>query len=218
MQWVLAAILAISCGAYIYPAYMHAEVGALIAEHEFGLKDRDALNAIKYHCSGRPDMSMLEKIIFFSDYAESHRPNPALLRDLYQIAKTDIDEAIMRSLFERINYQMSHHVPAAICELSNNIHDYLLGERFARDKSVREEDCHTELLSDKEFDRALEVVKRNGIAIDSVQNIRRIFQLLLEAEGTVLFHLYEWKGQNGCPCRHPSLCVRLYERRYHQRL
>ena len=158
----------------VYPAYMHAEVGALIAEHEFGLKDRDALNAIKYHCTGRPDMSMLEKIIFFSDYAEPHRPKPELLRELYQIATTDIDEAIIRSLFERIKYQMSHHVPTAICELSNNIHDYLLGERFARDKSVREENSHTELLSDKEFDKALEVVKRNGITIDSVQNIRRI--------------------------------------------
>lgn len=156
----------------IYPAYMHAEVGALIAEHEFGLKDRDALNAIKYHCSGRPDMSMLEKIIFFSDYAEPKRPNPALLHELYLIAKTDIDEAIMRSLFERIKYQMSHHVPAAICELSNNIHDYLLGERFARDKSAKEENSHAELLPDKEFDKALEVVKRNGIAINSVQNIR----------------------------------------------
>jgi len=156
----------------IYPAYMHAEVGALIAEHEFGLKDRDALNAIRYHCSGRPDMSMLEKIIFFSDYAEPHRPKPELLRELYLIATTDIDEAIIRSLFERIKYQMSHNVPAAICELSNNIHDYLLGERFARDKSAKEENSHAELLSDKDFNKALEVVKRNGIAIDSVQNIR----------------------------------------------
>ena len=29
-----------------YPVFMHAEVGALIAEREFGLKDKDALNAI----------------------------------------------------------------------------------------------------------------------------------------------------------------------------
>ena len=61
------------------PGFMHAEVGALIAEHEFGLKDRDALNAIKYHPTGRPDMSMLEKIIFFSDWTEPGRPNQEAL-------------------------------------------------------------------------------------------------------------------------------------------
>ena len=158
----------------IYPENMHAEVGALIAEHEFGLKDRDALNAIKYHCTGRPDMSMLEKIIFFSDYAEPHRPNPELLQYLYQIAKTDIDEAIIRSLYERIKYQLSHNVPAAICELSNNIHDYLLAKRFGWNKSAKEENNHAELLSDKEFDNALEVVLRNGIGIHSVENIRSV--------------------------------------------
>lgn len=54
------------------PGFMHAEVGALIAEHEFGLKDRDALNAIKYHPTGRPDMSMLEEISSFLDDMESH--------------------------------------------------------------------------------------------------------------------------------------------------
>ncbi len=48
-----------------YQANMHAEVGALIAEHEFGLTDKDALNAIRYHFSARPDMSVLEKIVYF---------------------------------------------------------------------------------------------------------------------------------------------------------
>lgn len=47
----------------LYQSNMHAEVGALIAEHEFGLDDRDALNAIRFHFSARPDMSTLEKII-----------------------------------------------------------------------------------------------------------------------------------------------------------
>ena len=38
-----------------YPANMHAEAGAVIARHEFGLENKDALNAIKYHVSARPD-------------------------------------------------------------------------------------------------------------------------------------------------------------------
>ena len=81
-----------------YPANMHAEAGAVIARHEFGLENKDALNAIKYHVSARPDMSLLEKIIYFSDFAEPGRPNYALMQYLYRIARTDMDQALLRAL------------------------------------------------------------------------------------------------------------------------
>lgn len=98
-----------------YPDNMHAEIGALIAEHEFGLRNRDALNAIKHHVSARPDMSTLEKIIYFSDYAEPTRPNYATMQYLYRIARTNLDLAILRGLRIVLEYQMSHHLDRDIC-------------------------------------------------------------------------------------------------------
>jgi HD superfamily phosphohydrolase YqeK len=35
--------------------------------------DQDILNAITYHCSGRVNMSVLEKVIFVADFIEESR-------------------------------------------------------------------------------------------------------------------------------------------------
>jgi len=156
-----------------YPDNMHAEIGALIAEHEFGLRDRDALNAIKHHVSARPDMSTLEKIIYFSDYAEPTRPNYATMQYLYRIARTNLDLAILRGLRIVLEYQMSHHLNRDICELFGNAYDFLLEERIKKrsdhsDKAV----ISPEMLTDAEFDTAFEVIRRNGLPLKSVKNIR----------------------------------------------
>jgi len=55
------------------PSLLHAEVSADMAEHKFGVKDADVLNAIKNHTLGRLDMSLLEKILFIADMASKDR-------------------------------------------------------------------------------------------------------------------------------------------------
>ena len=135
-----------------YPDNMHAEIGALIAEHEFGLTDRDALNAIKHHVSARPDMSTLEKIIYFSDYAEPTRPNYATMQYLYRIARTNLDLAILRGLRIVLEYQMSHHLDRDICELFGNAYDFLLEERIKkRSDHSNKAVISPEMLTDAEF-------------------------------------------------------------------
>jgi nicotinate-nucleotide adenylyltransferase len=52
------------------PKTLHAPVGAYIAEHKFGIKDKNILDAIRFHTIGRCNMSLLEKIIFISDKIE----------------------------------------------------------------------------------------------------------------------------------------------------
>ena len=107
-----------------YDGNMHAEAGALIAEHEFGLTDRDALNAIRYHVCARPDMSILEKIIFFSDHAEPKRPNQPMMRDLIEIAKSNLDLAILRMLQTVIEYFLDYDVSEDICEICSEACDF----------------------------------------------------------------------------------------------
>ncbi len=73
---------------------LHAKVGAILAKADYGINDKDILNAITYHTTGRTDMSLLEKIIFVADYIEPNRkelPNMAKIRS---IAFTDIDRAV----------------------------------------------------------------------------------------------------------------------------
>lgn len=156
-----------------YPQNMHAEIGTLIAENEFGLKDRNALNAIKYHVSARPDMSLLEKIIFFSDWAEPTRPNYTVMQYLYRVARTDIDKAILRGLRILIEYQEKHEISRDICELCTNAFDFLIEEMMIKNTENEDNSSFSpEMLTDNEFDTALEVIKRNGLPIKSVKNIR----------------------------------------------
>ncbi|HHW90630.1 MAG TPA: nicotinate (nicotinamide) nucleotide adenylyltransferase [Clostridiales bacterium] len=81
----------------------HADFGYEIAKTFFGIKDEEVLNAIKYHTTGRPDMTLLEKIILLSDYFEPTRQTPGIDK-IAQVAQTDIDKAVAMALKDNLNY------------------------------------------------------------------------------------------------------------------
>lgn len=72
----------------------HAPVAAFIAEHEFGIRDEEVLNAILYHTTGRPNMTLLEKIIVLSDFIEPGRDFPGV-EQIRTLAGTDLDQALV---------------------------------------------------------------------------------------------------------------------------
>ena len=73
------------------PALIHAKLGAYLAENEYGIKDREVLDAITYHTTGRPEMTMLEKIIYIADYIEPNRREIPGLSKIRQIVFQNID-------------------------------------------------------------------------------------------------------------------------------
>lgn len=80
------------------PSLVHADLGASVAETEFGVKDKDILNAIKYHTLGRKNMSALEKILFLADIIEPNRRDFEGLSELRRLCETDLDEAMFFGL------------------------------------------------------------------------------------------------------------------------
>ena len=58
------------------PALWHSIAGSVYAEKELFVSDRDILNAIRYHTSGRGNMSMLEKVIYMADLTSAERNYP----------------------------------------------------------------------------------------------------------------------------------------------
>lgn len=48
----------------------HAEVGAFVAQQEYGVTDAQVLDAIRYHTSGRIGMTLLDKVVCLADYME----------------------------------------------------------------------------------------------------------------------------------------------------
>lgn len=58
------------------PALWHSIAGAVYCEHELGVTDKDVLNAVRYHTSGRGKMSILEKVIYMADLTSAERNYP----------------------------------------------------------------------------------------------------------------------------------------------
>ena len=86
------------------PVLLHAKVGAYFAKEKYGIEDSDILNAILYHTTGRPDMSLLEKIIYVADYIEPHRKKLPRLMEIRKVAFFDLDMAIYMILENSLSY------------------------------------------------------------------------------------------------------------------
>ncbi len=56
------------------PQLLHARVGAELARERFGINDDEILDAIRQHTLGKPNMSLLEEILFVADATEPGRP------------------------------------------------------------------------------------------------------------------------------------------------
>jgi predicted HD superfamily hydrolase involved in NAD metabolism len=75
------------------PDLLHGPVAAILCAEELGIRDEDILNAIRYHTTGRPDMSLLEQIVYLADLIEEGRDFPELPL-LRRLAERDLDEAL----------------------------------------------------------------------------------------------------------------------------
>lgn len=80
------------------PDLLHGKVGAYLAKTEYEVEDEDILNAITYHTTGRPGMSLLEKIIFVADYIEPLRKPLPNIEKIRKAAFEDIDLAVYLEL------------------------------------------------------------------------------------------------------------------------
>ncbi len=76
----------------------HSFLGAKIAKDEFHVTDKDVLDAIKYHTTGRKKMTMLDKIIYLADYIEEGREDFEGLAELRLLAYEDLDKAVCLGL------------------------------------------------------------------------------------------------------------------------
>lgn len=88
------------------PYLLHAKLGAWHAKHFYGIDDKKILDAIRFHTTGRPDMTFLEKNIFLSDYIEIGRKQPTSpsLDEIRQIAFYDIDRAVYYAAKNTVKY------------------------------------------------------------------------------------------------------------------
>jgi predicted HD superfamily hydrolase involved in NAD metabolism len=83
----------------------HAPVGAYLVKTEVGIEDDEILNAIKFHTSGRVNMTPLEKVIYLADYIEPGRHFPGV-DEVRELAKVSLNKALIQSLINSIQFLM----------------------------------------------------------------------------------------------------------------
>ncbi len=82
------------------PPVIHQFLGAFVAEKLLGVTDEEILDSIRYHTSGKPQMSTLGKLIFVADMVEEGRDYEGVdyLRSLYE--KEDFERCFIECLKE----------------------------------------------------------------------------------------------------------------------
>ncbi len=81
----------------------HSKIAAYLMERDYKIEDRDMINAVSFHTTGRANMSRLEKIIYLADAIEPGRAYPGI-EELRELAYEDLDRACLKSLEHSIDY------------------------------------------------------------------------------------------------------------------
>ncbi len=80
----------------------HSIAGALLVKEKFKVDDEEVLNAIKFHTTGRANMTKLEKIVFLADIISADREFEGVEK-LREISEEDLDLAVFYALKSTIN-------------------------------------------------------------------------------------------------------------------
>lgn len=111
---------------------LHSKAGSVLAAEKYGIDDADMCNAIRYHTTGRPGMSLLEKIIFVADYIEPGRFAAKNLPQIRKLAFADIDECVIRILYDTLVYLNSTGNP--VDPMTQKTYDYY--KRLFEEKTI----------------------------------------------------------------------------------
>lgn len=75
---------------------LHSKTGAAVARDLFNVSD-EVYEAIRWHTTGKPAMSLMEKIIYMADYIEPNRDFPGV-EELRRLAYENLDAAMVLGL------------------------------------------------------------------------------------------------------------------------
>ncbi|WP_282002130.1 bis(5'-nucleosyl)-tetraphosphatase (symmetrical) YqeK [Veillonella denticariosi] len=90
-------------------ALLHGLAGMVRAERDFAVTNRDVLEAIRVHTTGKVGMSKLDKIIFLADYIEPNREFPGVDM-LRKAADEDLDTAVLLGYDTTLRYLLDQQL------------------------------------------------------------------------------------------------------------
>lgn len=90
------------------PKLWHAVLAAEYVKNELGVEDEEILGAIRWHTTGRKDMTLLEKILFIADFNSADRTYEGV-EDMRKLADKSLELAMIEGITFTANEQFENH-------------------------------------------------------------------------------------------------------------
>lgn len=104
------------------PELLHAKLGACFAKERYGVDDEEILSAITWHTTGKPDMSLLDKILYIADFMEANRDQANNLPEVRAMAFENLDDCLFRILKDSIVYLNGRNI--TVDPMTQKTYDY----------------------------------------------------------------------------------------------
>jgi len=85
---------------------LHGPAAVHICRKVFGIEDEEILNAVRFHTTGRENMTLLEKVIYLADFIEPGRSFDGV-EELRELAFVNLNRALLLAFNSSIRYVMS---------------------------------------------------------------------------------------------------------------
>ncbi|MBE6823860.1 MAG: HD domain-containing protein [Ruminococcaceae bacterium] len=104
----------------------HAISGSVYIQTKLGINDQEIIDAIRYHTTGRANMSLLEKVIFLADFtsAERNYPDVEVIR---QKADISLEEGMLYGIQFTLNKLLERQ--SLLCEDAIDAYNEILINR-----------------------------------------------------------------------------------------
>lgn len=137
LEYSVKKFIDISDAENVKPDLLHAKLGSYFATKKYDIKDPDIISAIRFHTTGKPDMNLLEKIVYIADYIEPNRDKMPRLDVIRKVAFEDIDECLKMILVDSVEYLKESGMK--IDETTFQAFEYYVNSVDSVDKKINKE-------------------------------------------------------------------------------
>ncbi len=89
------------------PVLLHGLLASRVLAERYGVRDRQVLDAARWHTTARPEMTALEKVLFLADKVEPGKSGRNRGRqEVRSLADRDLDAAMLRFLEQGLAYAL----------------------------------------------------------------------------------------------------------------
>jgi predicted HD superfamily hydrolase involved in NAD metabolism len=114
------------------PQLLHGPVAAALLQEQGLVTDPVALQAIRWHTTGRPGMGLVEQVLWLADYIEPGRRFEGV-QPVRQLAERDLMEALLLGLEQSLHFLLERRWLVHLASIQ--AYNGLLSQKKERDRT-----------------------------------------------------------------------------------